>query len=85
MGKQFVDIAKKLSLPYLVFTSVASANGNTGVPHFESKHAIEQHLAASGVPHAILQPPMFFDNLPKEPQPLNFWKTAVPTQRIQSE
>lgn len=84
-GKDVFDTAKRLKLPYLVLSSVASADKNSGVPHFDSKFAIEKHLAASGIPHAIIQPAMFYDNLPKTPEPLGFWKTAIPTQSIQSK
>ena len=49
-------------MPHLVFSSVAGATQNSGVPHFESKAVIEAEIAASNVPYTILAPTYFFDN-----------------------
>ena len=57
-----VEAAKQAGVPWLVFSSVANADRNTGIPHFESKYAVEQHLGRSGVPHAVSAPTAFFDN-----------------------
>ena len=62
-GDSIIAAATATSLPYLVFSSVASADRNTGVPHFESKYQVEQRLAASGVPHTIVGPTYFYDNI----------------------
>ena len=35
----------------------------TGIPHFESKYAVEQHLAASDVPYTISAPVAFMENV----------------------
>jgi uncharacterized protein YbjT (DUF2867 family) len=40
----------------LVFTSVGSANRQTGVPHFDSKYEVEKHIAKIGVRATILAP-----------------------------
>jgi uncharacterized protein YbjT (DUF2867 family) len=62
-GLTIVAAARETQLPYLVFSSVASANQQTGVPHFESKAKIEAALSVSGVPFTILGPTYFYDNL----------------------
>ena len=49
-------------MPYLVFSSVAGATADTGIPHFDSKAAIERTLAASDVPHTVVAPTYFYDN-----------------------
>lgn len=59
--------ATQARLPYLVFASVASANQDTGVPHFESKHHIEQRLTASTLGHTVVAPTYFFDNVLGDP------------------
>jgi uncharacterized protein YbjT (DUF2867 family) len=41
---------------------VASANKRTGLPHFESKWAIEQHIHALGISSTILRPVFFMQN-----------------------
>jgi uncharacterized protein YbjT (DUF2867 family) len=48
---------------HLVFTSVNSANRQTGVPHFDSKYEVEQHIAKVGVRATILAPAFFMENL----------------------
>src|SRR5262249_41847329 len=47
---------------HFVYSSVGSANRRTGIPHFESKWAIEQHILAIGLPHTILRPVAFMEN-----------------------
>ena len=48
---------------YLVYTSVGSADKHTGIPHFESKWQVEQHIAKIGVQAAIIAPVYFMDNV----------------------
>jgi uncharacterized protein YbjT (DUF2867 family) len=48
---------------HLVFTSVGSANRQTGVPHFDSKYEVEKHIAKVGVRATILAPVAFMENL----------------------
>src|SRR4029078_8402502 len=47
-GMSAADAAKAAGV-HLVFTSVASANRKTGVPHFDSKYQVEEHIAKIGV------------------------------------
>ncbi|GAA5899163.1 NmrA/HSCARG family protein [Sporobolomyces salmoneus] len=65
-GRNFISAASATNLPYLVFTSVASASPSCGIPHFESKARIEESLKDSGIKHSILRPVAFFDNWPKQ-------------------
>jgi uncharacterized protein YbjT (DUF2867 family) len=61
-GKAIIAAARAAGLPHLVFSSVAGALSGTGVPHFESKAAVERELAASGVPHTVVAPTYFYGN-----------------------
>jgi len=61
-GKTIVDAAKATDC-YVVFSSVASANKKTGVPHFESKGMIEQYISNSGLSCAIMAPVYFMENV----------------------
>ena len=61
-GTTAIDSAKAASVGHLVLSSVASADRNTGIPHFESKAKVEQYLKASRVPHTIIRPVAFMDN-----------------------
>ena len=48
---------------HLLFNSVGSANRQTGVPHFDSKHEVEKHIAKIGVRATVLAPVYFMENL----------------------
>ncbi|MEU6548865.1 NmrA/HSCARG family protein [Streptomyces sp. NPDC046915] len=61
-GRTLVDTAADVRLEHIVFTSAAHADRGTGVPHYESKHVIEQHLRAAGVPWTVIAPAAFMDN-----------------------
>jgi len=55
--------AAKAAGVHLVFTSVGSANRQTGVPHFDSKYEVEKYIAKVGVRATILAPVYFMENL----------------------
>jgi uncharacterized protein YbjT (DUF2867 family) len=61
-GVAAADAAKAAGV-HLVFTSVGSANRQTGVPHFDSKYEVEKHIAKVGVRATILAPVAFMENL----------------------
>lgn len=61
-GIIFVNIAKKLNVKHLIYTSVGSAHKNTGIPHFESKFKVEEHIRNIEVPHTIIRPAYFMEN-----------------------
>jgi len=61
-GVAAADAAKATGV-HLVFTSVNSANRQTGVPHFDSKYEVEKHIAKVGVRATILGPAFFMENL----------------------
>jgi uncharacterized protein YbjT (DUF2867 family) len=62
-GKLMANIAKENNVEHLVYSSVANANKNTGIPHFESKYKVEQHIKNLGIPHTIIGPTFFMENL----------------------
>jgi uncharacterized protein YbjT (DUF2867 family) len=62
-GKMMVDIAKEKNIDHIVYSSVVNADKNTGIPHFESKYKVEQHIKNSGIPYTIIGPTFFMDNL----------------------
>jgi uncharacterized protein YbjT (DUF2867 family) len=61
-GVAAADAAKAAGV-HLVFTSVGSANRQTGVPHFDSKYEVEKHIAKVGARATILAPVAFMENL----------------------
>jgi len=63
-GKRFATLAREAGVERFVYTSVASANKDTGIPHFESKWRIEQTVRGLNFPsHVILRPVFFMENL----------------------
>lgn len=61
-GRTIITAAGRARVPQLVFSSVAGADQDSGVPHFESKRVIEADLRSSGLAHTILGPTYFYDN-----------------------
>lgn len=61
-GKNLADAAKAAGVQHFVYTSVGGAERKSGVPHFDSKWIIEQHIEALGLPATILRPVAFMDN-----------------------
>lgn len=62
-GEGIIEATRRTGLDWLILASVASADQHTGIPHFESKWRIEQRLAGSAVPHTVVAPSFFFENL----------------------
>ena len=65
-SKQGIDLAdavKQAGVGHLVFNSVADANHNTNIPHFDSKYKVEEHITSIKIPHTIVAPVYFMDNV----------------------
>lgn len=62
-ARRLVDAAVAAGTDFLVYSSVASALEDTGVPHFESKAQVERHLQGLPIAHTVLAPAMFMDNM----------------------
>src|ERR1051326_2276935 len=62
-GKSMVEIAKENNIEHLLYSSVANADKNTRIPHFESKYKIEQYIKNLEIPHTIIGPTFFMENL----------------------
>jgi len=61
-GITFADAVKAAGVDQLVYTSVGSAHRNTGIPHFETKWKVEQHIQKLGLSATILRPVFFMEN-----------------------
>lgn len=83
-----IDAAAASDIPHLVYSSGASVDQSTEIPHFDSKFAIERHLRASGVPFTVIGPAFFMENFLS---PLwltalkqgELWLALPPDRRIQ--
>ncbi|TIT75741.1 MAG: NmrA/HSCARG family protein [Mesorhizobium sp.] len=56
------DAAKAAGIGHLIYSSVADADKQTGIPHFESKFLVERHIAGLGIPYTISAPVAFMEN-----------------------
>ncbi|APY90556.1 NmrA family protein [Streptomyces alfalfae] len=54
VGTALVDAAAETGVPHVVFNSVFGADRESGVPHHDSKHWIEEHLRKSGLMRATM-------------------------------
>lgn len=61
-GTMMANMAKEAGVTHYVYTSVGSADRNTGIPHFETKWQVEEHIRKIGLPATILRPVWFMEN-----------------------
>jgi uncharacterized protein YbjT (DUF2867 family) len=62
-GKALASAAQRAQVSHFVYSSVGSADRKTGIPHFDNKFRVEEHLRGSGLPFTILRPVFFMENL----------------------
>src|SRR6476660_6426301 len=63
-GKRLATLAREAGVEHYVYTSVGSADGRTGIPHFDNKWRIEETVRGLRFPsHVILRPVFFMENL----------------------
>jgi len=63
-GKLFAKIAREAGVQHFVYTSVASAQRETGIPHFDNKWRVEETVRSLGFPsYTIIRPVFFMENL----------------------
>ncbi|HEX7624464.1 MAG TPA: NmrA family NAD(P)-binding protein, partial [Anaeromyxobacteraceae bacterium] len=55
--------ARSAGVKHLVYSSVAGADRDTGIPHFDSKREVERYVQGLGVPYTIVAPAFFMENL----------------------
>ena len=61
-GSNLADAAKQAGVSHFVYTSVANADQNTGIPHFDSKYEIEKYIQSLQLPYTIIRPVSFMEN-----------------------
>lgn len=61
-GIALIDAAHSSDISHFVYSSVGSADQHTGIPHFDSKWKIEEHLRGTGMPYTIVRPVYFMEN-----------------------
>ncbi len=61
-GRNLADAAKQAGVSHFVYTSVANADKNTGIPHFDSKYEIEEYIKTIQLPYTVIRPVSFMEN-----------------------
>jgi uncharacterized protein YbjT (DUF2867 family) len=69
-GKMVVDLARESGIEHLVYSSLNGAGARSGIPYYESKARIEEHIHAIGLPASILRPVSFMDNFATYSRPV---------------
>jgi uncharacterized protein YbjT (DUF2867 family) len=69
-GINLAEAANRSGVSHLVYSSVGSADQNTGIPHFDSKFRVEEHLRSVGIPYTIFRPVFFMENWFGSKQPI---------------
>jgi len=63
-GHRFAKVARDAGVQHFVYTSVGSADRQTGIPHFDNKFRVENTVRALNFPsYAIIRPVFFMENL----------------------
>ena len=62
-GKLLADAAKEAGVEHFVYSSVGGAHRGEGQRHFGSKWRIEQYLDEIKIPHTVIRPAAFMDNI----------------------
>jgi uncharacterized protein YbjT (DUF2867 family) len=58
----FIDEAKEMNVPFLLYSSTIGADCGSRIPLWEAKNEIEIYLKNSGVPFTIVRPASLFQN-----------------------
>ena len=61
-GVALADLAKQYAIPQFIYSSVIGSDAHTGIPHWESKFIIENHVKELGLHYTILRPASLYEN-----------------------
>jgi uncharacterized protein YbjT (DUF2867 family) len=62
-GKRFAEVCRKAGVQHFVYSSVGSADRNTGIPHFDNKWRVEETVRSLDFPsYTIIRPVFFMEN-----------------------
>lgn len=62
-GQSLIDAAGEAGIRHLVYSAALDTDRETGIGHFDSKFRLRRYLAAADVPHTVLTPGGFMENL----------------------
>jgi len=62
-GVAVADAAAHAGVDHFIYSAALWTDRSSGVPHFESKRRIREHIAALSLPASVLEPGSFMENL----------------------
>ena len=62
-GFELVNASQESNIKHFVYASVIGSDLDTGIPHWESKNKIENHIRTSGMDYTILRPSSLYENM----------------------
>lgn len=82
-GIDLVTISKEKKVKHFVYSSVIGCDLNTGIPHWESKFTIEDHIKKTGIDFTIIRPSSLYENflLPQVKSRILKNKLVLPTKK----
>lgn len=69
-GRAIGDAVREAGVARIVYSSVGGAERATGIPHFESKRRVEEHLEGLDLDTTFIRPAFFMDNFASFSQPV---------------
>jgi uncharacterized protein YbjT (DUF2867 family) len=61
-GIGLADLAKEYHIDQFIYSSGVGTDLHTGIPHWESKFKIENHIKGLNMPYTIIRPSSFYEN-----------------------
>jgi uncharacterized protein YbjT (DUF2867 family) len=61
-GIELANLAREFRIDHLIYSSGAGAVSRTGIPHWDSKLNIENHIKQINIPYTIIRPSSLFEN-----------------------
>jgi uncharacterized protein YbjT (DUF2867 family) len=62
-GKLVAEVAHAAGVEHLVYGSAGNGDRHTGIPHFDSKVEVENHMRSLGLPFTVVRPTPFMELL----------------------
>ncbi|MFB9808033.1 NmrA/HSCARG family protein [Haladaptatus pallidirubidus] len=81
-GTNMAEVAAEIGIEHFVFSSVAGAERDTGIPNFESKYDIEQRVHDLGLPATILRPVTIMQNYERQREVILNGNLVSPSPRV---
>ena len=78
LGVNMAEVAADEGVDHFVFSSVGGAERDTGIPHFETKHRIEERIRDLGLPATVFRPVYFMGNFEGQREQIEEGMLAMP-------